>query len=270
MRVPRPLILFCSSLFVLPSVATAQNTASGTATASPQAATILRSALTALVGNTVVADVTLTGTVHRVAGSTDETGTAVLKALSTGEASLALNLPSGSITEVRSSIANGPAGSWTDADGVTHEMSMHNCWTDAGWFFPTFGSAFVSNQSLQITYVGQETLDGISVQHIQVNRIVPGDANGTPSSLVSHLSQVDLYFDAQSYLPVQSEFNIHPDNDAGIDIPVVVKYSDYRSVSGTQMPFHIQKYIQNGLQLDVQLSSATVNSGLTSSQFQVQ
>lgn len=266
MRVKCPVTLFLTSLFLSTPALTAQSAT----TASPQAASVLQSAIIALVGNTPVADVILTGTVRRIAGSTDESGTVVLKALSTGEASLAASLPSGSITEVRSSIASGPAGGWIDSDGANHEMAMHNCWTDAGWFFPTFSSAFSSNQRLQITYVGQEALDGISVQHIRVNRIVPGDASGTPSSLVSHLSQTDLYINAQSYLPVQAEFNIHPDNDAGIDIPVVVKYSDFRSVGGAQVPFRIQRYIQNSLQLDVQLSNATINSGLTASQFQVQ
>src|SRR5260221_4778045 len=110
-------------------------------------------------------------------------------------------------------MANGPAGNWSDKAGTLHEMAMHNCWTDAGWFFPAFSSAFSQSQNVQITYVGLEILDGASVQHVRINRIVPGDASGAPSSFVSHLSQTELYLDPQSYLPVAVAFAIHPDDN---------------------------------------------------------
>lgn len=241
-----------------------------TPTSSPQAATLLNESAKAMAGATAVNDVTLTGTVEWIAGSDDETGAVVLKALTTGEASLAMTLRSGTITEVHSSIANGPAGNWVGTDGVSHEISMHNGWTDAPWFFPAFSSAYGSNPNLQIRYVGQETLDGASVQHIRLNRIVPGDATGAPSSLVLRLSQTDLYCDAQSFFPVAVKFNTHPDNNAAIDIPVEIKYSDFRSVGGVLIPFRIQQFIQNSQHIDIQLTNAALNSGLSTSQFQVQ
>jgi hypothetical protein len=241
-----------------------------TPTNSPQASTLLAQSAKALTGATAVSDVTLTGTVEWIAGSDDETGTVLLKALTTGEASLAITLRTGTLTEAHSSIANGPVGNWVGTDGTIHKMAMHNGWTDAAWFFPAFSSAFGSNQNLQITYIGQESLDGASVQHIRLNRVVPGDPTGTPSAFVSHLSQTELYFDAQSFLPVAVMFNIHPDNNGSLDIPVEVKYSDYRSVGGLQIPFRIQQFVQFGLHIDIQLTNASLNSGLTTSQFQVQ
>jgi hypothetical protein len=263
-------LAFAASLFLISNSTAGIPQSATTTTSSPQAVTLLAQSAKALTGSTPVNDVTLTGTAEWIAGSDDETGTVTLKALTTGEASLAINLRSGTISEVHSSIANGPAGSWVGTDGTIHEMAMHNGWTDAAWFFPAFSSAFSSNQNLQIAYIGQESLDGGSVQHIRLNRIVPGDATGTPSSLVSHLSQTDLYFDVQSSLPVAVKFNIHPDNNAAIDIPVEVKYSNYQSVGGVMVPFHVQQFIQNSLHVDIQLTNANLNSGLTTSQFQVQ
>jgi hypothetical protein len=262
-------LAFAASLLLI-SNSSAGIPQSTSTTSPPQVATLLAQSTKALIGSTAVNDVTLTGTVEWIAGSDDETGTVTLKALASGEASLVAALPSGTVNEVRSSMANGPAGNWTDKAGTLHAMAMHNCWTDAGWFFPVFSSAFASSQNVQVAYIGQESLDGISVQHIRLNRIVPGDPTGTPNALVSHLSQTELYFDAQSFLPVAVTFNIHPDNNGSIDIPVEVKYSDYRSVGGVQIPFHIQQFVQFGLHLDIQLTNATLSSGLTSFQFQVQ
>jgi hypothetical protein len=263
-------LVFAVSLLLISNSPAGMSQSQAAATSSSQAVTLLAQSLKALTGPTNVADVTLTGTVEWIAGSDDETGAVTLKALASGEASLSAALPSGTITEIHSSIANGPAANWTDKAGTLHVMAMHNCWTDAGWFFPTFSSAFASSQNVQVAYVGQESLDGISVQHIRLNRIVPGDPTGAPSSLVSHLSQTELYFDAQSFLPVAVTFNIHPDNNGSLDIPVEVKYSDYRSVGGLQIPFRIQQFVQFGLHIDIQLANATINSGMTSSQFQVQ
>ena len=65
-------------------------------------------------------------------------------------------------------------------------------------------------------------------------------------------------------------FNTHPDNDMGLDIPVRIAFSDYRTVNGFQVPFRVQKFLNNTLTLDLQFQSATLNSGLTSAAFTVE
>jgi hypothetical protein len=86
---------------------------------------------------------------------------------------------------------------------------------------------------------------------------------------MAHLSQMDFFLDATTFLPVATTFNIHPDDDAGLDIPIEARFSDYRTVSGAQIPFHVQKFLNNGLILDLQFATAVLNTGLTASQFQV-
>src|SRR6266699_5536539 len=81
---------------LLAAVITAQQLSTQTSQALP----ILQRSLGVLVGTTAINDVTLTGTVRRVAGSDDETGTAVLKALATGEARMDLGFSSGQLSEV--------------------------------------------------------------------------------------------------------------------------------------------------------------------------
>jgi hypothetical protein len=142
--------------------------------------------------------------------------------------------------------------------------------TDSSWFFPalTLGR-LVSSQSSSVSLIGQEARDGVSVVHLTVSQLFP-DLPNKISLLMQHLSQMDIYLDSSTQLPVALAFNQHPDNDAGLDIPIEVRFSDYRAVNGVQVPFHIQRFLNNGLILDIQLQATTLNSGLTASAFAIQ
>jgi len=80
---------------------------------------------------------------------------------------------------------------------------------------------------------------------------------------------MDLFLDSLTLLPAALAFNIHPDNDMGLDIRVEIRFSEYRAVSGVQVPFHIQKYLNNGLALDLQVQIATLNTGLAPAAFSI-
>jgi hypothetical protein len=231
----------------------------------PQATALLQSSLLALSGGRSITDVTLSGTAQRIAGSDDESGTAVLKALATGESRLDLTFPSGPRSEIRN-FSGAPAGSWSGPDGVSHAMAYHNLLTDPGWS-PAFTIAsLLSAKNAVITYVGPETGDGQSVIHISASQEFPA-LPGNGAMLMQHLTQTEVFLDPNTSLPVSIAFNTHADNNALLDIPVEIRFSDYRPVSGAQIPFRIQKYINNSLTLDVQFSSATLNSGLSASSF---
>jgi hypothetical protein len=246
--------------FLIPSAA--QQTAT-----SPQAVQYLQRALVALGASKPLSDVTLTGTANYIAGSDDETGTATLKAV-VGASRIDLNLSSGPRSEVVNTSAS-PAGTWSGPDGVSHAISSHNLLTDPAWFFPAFPIAHgVSGSGYLVTYVGQETREGQAVEHLMISQTSPVQTpSGAPT--LGHLSQTDFFLDSTTFLPAAVTFNIHPDNDAGLDIPIEVRFSDYRAVNGVQVPFHVQKFLNNGLILDLQFETAVLNTGLAASQFQV-
>src|SRR6266404_8701691 len=75
----------------------------GQQAASPPALLYLQRSLSQLQGNTSISDVTLTGSVRRIAGSDDEFGIVTLKALSTGAARCDLSLSSGTTSEIYNS-----------------------------------------------------------------------------------------------------------------------------------------------------------------------
>jgi hypothetical protein len=232
-----------------------------------QAPVLLQSALAALAGANHVTDVTLSGTAHYIAGSDDETGTATLKAIA-GASRIDLSLSSGPRGEVWNNLSGSPVGMWSGPDAVSHPISFHNLLLiDPAWFFPAFPISRGLATGYTATYVGPETHNSVAVQHLSISQ-QPADPSDA-AALFQHLSQVDIYLDSSTFLPVALAFNIHPDDNALLDIPVEVRFSDYRSVNGVQVPFHVQKFLNNGFILDVQFTTAVLNTGLAASLFQV-
>jgi hypothetical protein len=260
MRVGRLLFPFVFVLsFLIPCAAQ---------TTSPQAVQYLQRALAALSGSTPVSDVTLTGTAQRIAGSDDETGTATLKAI-VGASRMDLNLSSGPRSEVQNSSGASPAGAWSGPDGVSHAISFHNLLTDPAWFFPAFPITHGLSSSCVATYVGHETRDGQAVEHLTIAQTSAVQSSaGAPT--MGHLSQMDFFLDSTTFLPAAVTFNSHPDSNASLDIPIEVRFSNYRAVNGVQVPFHVQKFLNNGLILDLQFETAVLNTGLAASLFQGQ
>jgi hypothetical protein len=244
-------------------------TAQQAATPSPQATALLQQALTALSGGHSLADVTLSGAARRIAGSDDESGTAVLKARAAGEGRMDLTLPGGNRSEVLSTSSSAePAGVWSGTDGVSHPIVYHNLLSPPAWFFPAFTVARGLSAGYVANYIGPETRSGRAVVHLAVSQV---STIAVPSygPSFAHLSQIDFFLDATTFLPAAITFNIHPDDNALLDVPVEIGFSSYTPVSGSQVPFHIQKYINNTLTLDLQFESASLNSGLSAATFTV-
>lgn len=260
--------LTVSLLLVLPISVLAQTSPTQS---SPQALTLLQQSLAGLTGGKPITDVMLSGTAHRIVGSDDESGTGVLEALASGQARLDLSLPSGSRSEVVTLGNQCQAGYWSGPDGVFHSVANHNLMTDSSWFFPAFTVARISVTSKYVvSYVGQETWNDRKLTHLTAYQTNPPNTQ-LPAGLatLSHLTQMDLFLDQGTLLPVRLDFNIHPDNDMGLDIPIEIVFSDYRSINGSQIPFHIEKFLNNSLLLAFQAQTVIPNSGLSVTQFNV-
>ena len=287
----RLLSVFLLSLLLISNpVFGQQSPQSPQVTAPDQSALLLHKSLALLAPRGLATDVTLTGTARRIAGSDDESGSATLKAHSTGASRVELNFSSGQRTEVHNaspassagpagSPIGSPVGSWSGPDRAAHPIAFHNLLTEPAWFFPAFAIArSLSAAGHTVAYLGHETHNEQAVEHFALTQVSPFPENPGPVSF-EHLSKVYLFLDSSTLLPTALSFNIHPDNNALLDIPVEVRFSDYRAVSGVvaglqtgsaaspQVPFHIQKFLNNTLTLDFQADSVTFNSGLSNSDF---
>jgi hypothetical protein len=177
-------------------------------------------------------------------------------------------LPSGSRTEVLNTSSAEPVGAWSGPDGISHQIAYHNLLSAPAWFFPVFPIAAGLSAGNVATYIGHETRNGQAVEHLAVSHL--STIVAPPGALsFAHLSQVDFFLDSTTFLPAAITFNVHPDDNALLDIPVEIDFLNYTSVNGAQMPFRVQKHINNSLVLDLQFESAVVNSGLSVTTFAV-
>ncbi len=185
------------------------------------------------------------------------------------ESRIVLSLSGGQRSEVRNGSVAVPQGKWSGSDGVSNPLALHNCWADPTWFFPALTiQTALNDPQVALAYVGQEARAGIIVQHIQITRLLPGQS-ATATALIQRLSQVDVYLDAASCLPVAIDFNLHPDTDAGLDLAAEIRFAGWHGVSGIQAPSRIQKFLQGSLLLDLSVLTVLVNTGIPQTDFSV-
>ena len=229
----------------------------------PQALSYATKSIATMVGSVSISDVTMTGS---VTWNGSDTGAATLKALGTGESRMDLALSSGTRTEIRDAQTGVQLGQWFSPNDTSGKYANHNCWTDAVWFFPVF-SSLAAGSNVVLSYIGPETRNGESVQHIQSYVYQANQSGLTPSP--QQLSTMDFYLDANTLLPSAVTFNAHPDSNANANLFVEVAFSNYQVISGVVMPLHIQRYQQGNLMVDVVVTAASFNTGLPLSIFTV-
>jgi len=235
----------------------------------PQALSLAAQGITALTGGSTISDVSLTGTAVRHSDGQNQTGTVTLLAKGSGESRMDLSIAGSVTTQLRNDNSGVPQGATSTDNGTQQQWAFHNCWINASWFFPALSLlANTSDPTVIWKYIGSETRNGTSVQHLQVFRYI---ANGKPQTiaLTQMVSTMDIFLDSTSSLPVALAFNRHPDNDATTNISVEVDFSSYQSFGGSMVPTHFQELISGETSLDITIGSALFNSGLSDDLFAI-
>ncbi len=264
MRLP----LLCAISFLLvPHLALSQSASTEAVNQPlPESAGILAQVVSTVAGNNPVQDVTLAGTAMLPSGVS---GTIVLKAR--GAAYSRVDVMAGNDTriEVRGRTQGRPAGWWQKNLSAPTAMALHNCFSEAAWFFPLFAIQDAQRGTdVGVASLTTEQQDASSVVHLKVFR--PRSAQSQRAlAAMQRLSSTDVYIDSQTLLPRALKYHVHPDNDSTTNIAAEVRFADYRVVSGVQVPFRIQKLMNGTLVLDVVVGSAAVNTGVPLSAFTV-
>jgi hypothetical protein len=269
MRISLSRLFYYLCLFVLAGVVDFGHCQNQLPVSESQALTLAQQSLAALTSGVPVIDVAMTGTATWIAGSDNEIGPAILQVKGTAESRIDLNLNGGSRTEIRNDSGAAPQGESVLPDGTVLSWPLHNCRINASWFFPALSAlASTSDPSLIFTYVGPEIRESTSVQHIRVYRYVSGQ-RPLLTALMQAVSTEDIYLDSASLLPHAFTFNTHPDDDAMTDILIEIDFSNYQNVNGIQVPMRVQKLISGGLALDLVITNAVVNSGISDAPFTI-
>lgn len=238
----------------------------------PEAVALLSKSVQTLTNGAPIRDVTLTGTVRRIAGSDQENGELTAEALATGEMRVDYNYASGARSESRALLPKGAAENWSDPDGSVHAAVPHNIAPVSPWFFPgVLLQTAASGIDIGVEYVGKETKSGHLVEHVTIAKQVP--AYHHPLIMLTMLqkaARVELYLDAATGLPFAIAYNTHADKNLARDIPVEIRFSEYRPVQGIQAPTEIRKYLNRALVLDVKVNTTIINTGLSPSSLGLQ
>lgn len=248
------------------TVATGQTTSQSVPASDAQAVLLAQKSLAALTGGVQISDVTLNANVVSNIGPNYNTGTGTFKAKGTGESRVDLSVLGDSETDVRNLTNGAPTGAWArdTASGVPY--ATHNCWTDAAWFFPALSSLTqTANPNFIFRYVGSESHNGVPTQHIQFFQV---GSNG--DNFVQRLSTTDVFLDSGSGLPLDITFNGHADDNMNVNIPIEIRFANYQSVNGIQIPMHFQELVNGGVILDVKVTGAIFNSGISDTLFTIQ
>ena len=228
----------------------------------PAALALLTRTVSAITAGNRLDDVELKGTAEWHAGSENLRGPVTLQASSSGRSKLQLDFGPKSLTEFSSGDNDEPGCTLTEADNVAHEISVHNCWTLGAWFFPALSMMPAQQRgNVVVSYVGRETSNQVPVEHLRLQKVFLGRSSNV-LTLLNHLNSADLYVDGSTMLPTTLKYFVHPENDARVDIPVEIRFSDYRDAGGIKVPFHIEKLINGASLLDLQVNSAVFNTGV--------
>ena len=238
----------------IPSLAIGQTT-----TTSITESTFQRQVQAAVTAGNLVRSIKLSGAAEWTAGSLQESGTAQLEANADGSSNVQLYLNKASRTETQTKADSLRTCHWTDAAGVVRENTGKSCFIAIPWFAPSLiaQSAAQLPAMLMVTDDGEMSKNGASFHQISYGLNFEGMA-GPFTKRLQDASVVKVQYDAQSFLPVSLEYSIHPDSGNSQTLEARVVFSDYRSVSGVMLPFHIEKYVNRTLQLKLDVNNASI------------
>ncbi len=226
----------------------------------PQALSLAQKSMAALTGGAALVDVKLQGNVISILGADYETGSGTFQAKGTGESRVDLSLNKGTRSDVRKVTNGDPVGIWKRNSETSQAYAYHNCWTDAAWFLPALSAlAQTANPNFIFSYLGQQQHGSINMEHLRVYQLGLGP--------FPQLGTIDFYLDAVSLLPAAVAFKVHPDNGLLTDIPVEVNFANYRPINSIQVPFRFQRMFNGSVVLDVTVTNAVLNIGLSDSIF---
>jgi hypothetical protein len=228
----------------------------------PAGAALASQTLAGLDTGTVLRSIRLTGSVTRHFAA-PVTGTAVLEAAGPTQARVEFDFPDGSRVETRGDDAQGrPWGAWADASGTAHAMALANCWVPAAWFLPQLAVLTPGHAGETLSMLA----DASGAHRLERVRAVAHQTTAMTAE-IERLSAAVLSVDAAPGLPAALAYTLRPDNGGPFAIPVEIRYSDYRTVNGVEIPFHIQEFMQRALDYDIEIQDAEVNPALDASGF---
>lgn len=259
-------IFVLSGLFFLSQRLNSQQT-SATIPRDPQAVTLLQQAVAAMGGSNAIGgvqDFTGSGSITYYWAGTEVSGPVTLRGKSGQEFRLDANVPQGT----RSWAVSGGEGSLQEPTGQKSSIPFSNSWNLANLNAPCLALvAALNDPSFSIVIAGQPVIGGKQLYDLRLQKSF--GATDDPSGSLSKWSQRDYLIDPATLTVVAAQDTQYSNDSPRHSFRHQIAFSDYRAVNGALFPFSITETIEGQQTWAIQLSSITLNSGLTDSTFQL-
>lgn len=200
--------------------------------------------------------ITINGSANWIAGSTRDSGPVKLVANADGSTEVKLTFAHSQHAETFGSFARRSCQS-LDNNTVSHEVKGADCFTPLPWFSPAVLPLLLSSPAVSVRDGGELTEVGLLRHQLIVD--MSGTYVGQNARAFAAATQVTVHYDPAALTPTSLEYNLHPDEDNTLSIPVRVIFSDYRNISGVLVPFHLERFIDRTLDLTIAVDSVVVN-----------
>jgi hypothetical protein len=210
-----------------------------------------------------IRDFSATGKITYFERGDVEAGDVMLRGRGTSEFRLDATLPSGPRSLV---VQDGRHASKLETDGKLTTMPIHNAVTVGALSLPYLEILEALNEpSTSITTMEGIEIDGQIVSQIRVQRHFSPKLD--PAGALTRATFKDFLIDPSTHMILGTSDVIHPVRTLTENLPHQIRYADYRSVNGVQMPFAITETIAWGKTWTIRLDSISFNSGLSKSDF---
>jgi hypothetical protein len=244
------------------SVVTAAQQSSPPATANTQdaqAVSVVKAALSALTGPsaTVPTSLVASGTYTRLPNGSSQTYPIQLKVLGLTSFRWDTSEATGTVT----TIVSGTSGS-VQTPTVNRALAVGETFGRGAEIFPSLLiSKWLGTAGLGLTWVGSETLNGQTVNHMTIVPPVAASPGTAPT-----LAQCELYTDPQTNLPVRVRV-YQQAIDTRISTLLDLDFSGYQTVSGLLFPMSISFSIGGQTIGSLQFQSISVDASVSASDF---
>jgi hypothetical protein len=261
-RVPAVVVLSLLCRFSIPLLAQQAIQVPTAPTRDPQAMSVLSNALTALGGSGIAAiqDTVVQATLTPPQGHAEGPGTATFK---TKGAKIRSDATSGS--KSGTSIFNNGREFRSSDHGMLPAHSANADHKRIEHLPALMLAQELARGDFSATYVGQESVEGQTVQHIRLFRI--SNRNPAADAQLTKNSELNIFVDTQTSRILKISFPYVTENDWRRSLPMEILYDDYRVTNGIAVPFH-QRYFFNGQPAgELLFTSVAINQGTPDSVF---
>lgn len=232
----------------------------------PQAVAVLQQAIATMGGSPAIGavqDLTGSGTITYYWAGSEVNGPVTLRGKNGEEFRLDADLPQGT----RSWIVSDGQGSLQEATGQKTSIPFSNSWNLANLSAPNMALlAALNDSSFSIVMAGQPVVGGKQLYDVRLQKSF--GSTDDPSGSLSKWSQRDYLIDPATLMVVAAQDTQYSNDSPRHTFRHQIAFSDYRPANGALFPFSITETIEGQQTWTIQLSSITLNSGLTDSTFQ--